>query len=421
MHAFTTTPHGSRMDRARRGSALVMVTLVTAVLATLSFALLTVSLAGAGEQRGAKERMRARYVAEAALSDAVLDLATGGDGNLGNAQNPVQYGSGAYWVEATPLGGDLFELVGTGREDRAGARIELTLGRTTTNLFRWAAFGDETMTMDSNARVDSYDSGAGSYAAQMVNGSGSNAYANPDGDIGSNEDVTVEANVQVWGDAFPGPSGTTTITGTATVSGSTAPMPELVVLPEILVPVIPSSGSMTVGGTMLSLPAGDYHYDAFTVNSSKSVHVTGPARIVIENFELKSGAQFIVDASGGPVKLYVMDDFILGSSTLMASTTKAPIDLQVNLLSDNIANPAITVQLDVVTLNSNAQLYGTLYAPNSLIDIDSNFELFGSVVGRRVHLDSNSRVHYDETLATAASLQEASWETVCWRVLPFRP
>jgi hypothetical protein len=142
---------------------------------------------------------------------------------------------------------------------------------------------------------------------------------------------------------------------------------------------------------------------------------------VIENFELKSGAQFIVDASGGPVQLYVVDDFILGSNTLMASTTKAPIDLQVSLLSDNIANPAITVQLDVVTLNSNAQLYGTLYAPNSLIDIDSNFELYGSLVARHVSLDSNARVHYDEALASVTTNEQVTYQTVCWRVLPFRP
>ena len=42
----------------QRGSALVMVTMAAAVLATLSFSILAVSLSGSKEQRGAKDRIR---------------------------------------------------------------------------------------------------------------------------------------------------------------------------------------------------------------------------------------------------------------------------------------------------------------------------------------------------------------------------
>jgi hypothetical protein len=142
---------------------------------------------------------------------------------------------------------------------------------------------------------------------------------------------------------------------------------------------------------------------------------------VFEDFLLDSNAEFLVDASAGPVEVYINGDFILESNTLMASKTYAPADLRVNLLSDNVKDPSIQVQLDIVTFDSNAQLYGTIYAPKTVIDIDSNFELFGSLIARRVTLDSNARVHYDESLATAASLTESSYSTICWRILPFRP
>jgi hypothetical protein len=406
----------------RRGSALVTVTFAAAVLATLSFSLLAVTLSNAREQQGSKEKMRARYVCEAALSDAILDLKAGGSGDCGNANDPVDYGSGSYWVEASVLTADLTQLVATGREDRSGARLELTVQRTTSNLFQWGAFGDEQLAMDSNARTDSYDSTKGSYASQVVNGSGSSAYANANGSVGSNQDVTLKQNSKVYGDALPGPGGSTAVLGNAEVSGGTAPQPAVMEMPEIQVPIMPSKGSLSVpGATPLTLAPGDHRFDQFEVQTGGIVAVTGPARLVFEDFLLSSNAEFLVDASAGPVEVYIEGDFILESNTLMASKTYTPADLRVNLLSDNVKDPSIQVQLDIVTFDSNAQLYGTIYAPKTVIDIDSNFELFGSLIARRVTLDSNARVHYDESLATSSSLTESSYRTVCWRILPFRP
>jgi len=407
---------------ARRGSALVMVTMAAAVLATLSFSILAVSLAGSKEQRGAKERIRARYLCEAGLSDAVYDMACGGNGDVGSQQEPVDYGNGDYWVDTTNLGGELYQVVATGRESRAGARLELTLQRTTHNVFEWGAFGDEVLVMDSNARTDSYDATVGTYASQAVNGSGSSAYAKSNGDVGSNGDITLNANVKVFGDSMAGVGGSTTIVGSnVTLSGTTTPQTEVLDLPEIDVPLIASSGPMNVTGTTTVIPPGDHSWTNFTVQGSSKVTVTGPARLVIDNYHLKSNAQMVIDATNGPVEMYVYDDFILDSNTLLASTANMPVDLSVNLLSDNVINPEVKVQLDIITFDSNAKMYGTIYAPSAIIDIDSNFELFGSLVARRVLLDSNSRIHYDESLATAATLSEYTFATVCWRVLPFDP
>jgi hypothetical protein len=404
----------------RRGSALVMVTMAAAVLATLSFSILAVSLAGSKEQRGAKERIRARYVCEAGLADAVYDMADGGTGDLGSKQNPVKYGNGNYWVDTTNVGGELYQMVATGREARAGARLELTLQRTTHNVFEWGAFGDEFLVMDSNARTDSYVSTLGTYASQAINGSGSNLYAKKNGDVGSNGDITLMQNVKVWGDALPGPGESTTIVGTnVSVSGGTAPQTEMMELKEIDVPLITSSGPQNITGTTTVIAAGDHRWTDFTVQKDAKVMIMGPARLVFDNFHLKANSQFIVDATAGPVEMYVNDDFILDSNTLVSSTTQKPVDINVNLLSDNVINPDIKVQLDIITFDSNAKMFGTIYAPSAVIDIDSNFELFGSLVARRVSLDSNARIHYDESLATAASLSEYTFATVCWRVLPY--
>jgi hypothetical protein len=402
----------------RRGSAMVMVTFATAVLATLSFSILAVSLAGMKEQRGSKEDMRARYVCEAGLSEAVFELSKGNGGNVGSAQQPVAYDGASYWVQATALPNKQVRLVGTGDSDRAGARVEMTLQGTTHTIFVWGAFGDTSMVMDSNARVDSYDSTLGTYASQ-VSGSGTSAHADSNGDIGSNNSVTLKSNTKVWGDATPGPSGVTTqIGGSTSISGSTMPMAEPIEMPVIEVPIIPSLGNKNVV-LPLTLPSGDYHYNNFTVNSS--VTVVGPARIVFENFELKSNSTFLVNAAAGPVEVFVMDDFILGSNTQMRPTDNSPKNLQVNLLSDNIVDPGIVVQLDEITFDSNAKFYGTLYAPDSYVAIESNFELFGSLVAKKVLLNSNALVHFDEELLDTGKPEDTTYEILCWRALPYKP
>jgi hypothetical protein len=405
---------------AQQGSALVMVTMAAAVMATLSFSILAVSLAGSKEQRSAKDRIRARYVCEAGLSDAVLDMAGGGTGDVGSKQAPIEYGNGEYWVDTSNLGGELYQVVATGRESRAGARLELTVQRTTHNVFEWGAFGDEVLVMDSNSRTDSYNAELGTYASQAVNGSGSSAYAKTNGDVGSNGNITLKANTKVYGDSMAGPGGSTTIVGSnVTLSGTSTPQTSVMDLPEIDVPLMTSSGSLMVNNNTTVIPPGDHRWTNFTVNTGNKVTVTGPARLVFENYHLKSNAQMVIDASNGPVEIFVYDDFILDSNTLLASTTNKPVDLSVNLLSDNVINPDIKVQLDIITFDSNAKMYGTIYAPSAIIDIDSNFELFGSLVARRVLLDSNARIHYDESLATAESRSEYTFATVCWRVLPY--
>jgi hypothetical protein len=272
--------------------------------------------------------------------------------------------------------------------------------------------------LDSNARTDSYDSALGSYLDQMVNGAGSNAYANTNGDVGSNADITMDSNNQVWGDANPGPSGTVSGSGVANIYGNTTSLPATIDLPDIIVPVIPSTGSLTVSSSQ-TLASGSYNYGTLQVNVGKTLTVVGPATIVCSDFKLKSNSSLIVDATNGPVEFYVVNDFVLNSNTSIYSTDYLPKDVTFNLLSDNILDPGIDVLFDedLVDFDSGSKMYGTIYAPSAEVTIDSNFELFGSLVARRVDLDSNCRIHYDETLATLSDEAGNQYERISWRLL----
>lgn len=400
------------------GATLVVVALLMAAVAMLSLSFLTVLRSSQKENQGSLESLSALYACEAGLSAAVEDLSRGGTGTLGSKYDPVGFGGQTYWVTATPIGSGRTALTSYGRDDRQQLGVELVVQQAAAGFFRWAAFGDELTHMESNSRTDSYDSAAGSYAAQAVNGDGSNMYANTEGDIGSNGNITMDSNNQVWGDANPGPGGTVSGTGIANITGNTNPMPAVIELPDIIVPVIPSSGDLVVSEAEV-LASGDHHFGTLMVNNNKVLTVMGPATIVCDDFRLKSGGQVIINEAGGPVEFIVNDDFVLNSNTLITSTDGSPLDVAFHLLSDNILDPGIDVDFDedLVDFDSGSALFGTIYAPSAAITIDSNFELYGALVARRVDLDSNCRIHYDEQLADASEAAEAAYERLCWRLL----
>jgi hypothetical protein len=408
-----------RARRSQRGGALVVTAVSLTSLSVLSLSLLSVMLASSNQQRTQREKLRAEYVCEAALQRAVLSLNTGGDGAIANPQAPEAWGDSQFWVTSAAPGADIRTLTATALDDRIGARIELTLEREIDALWRFAAFGKDGLTMDSNARVDSYETSAGTYASQALNGSGSDLHAAENGDIGSNGSILMDSNTKVWGDANSGPGEATTVTGNAVVTGSTTPMQDPVVLPPLVVPSFPSLGNLSISGTS-SIGPGNFAYGNLRGAASSTINVIGPAVIVATNFELRSNAKMLIDSTNGPVQIYVIDDFILNSNTVLRPLNYQPEDLEVNLLSDNILDPGVVVQLDDLGFESNAVMYGTILAPEARIEFNSNFELFGAVMAREVHLDSNSRIHFDEDLALAKGGTPGDFTPICWRTVPYK-
>lgn len=421
--------NGKRGRASRRGVSLVAVCLLMVGLAVMSLALFTVVNSTTKAQRATREEVNARYVAEAGLSVAMLQLGQGADlaeVNAGSQQAPVAYGDASYWVEAVDLGNDLYTLTATGIENGVGSRLDLVVREATDTFYVWAAFGDEGLNMSSNVRTDSYNSSLGPYTDQDVNGSGSSSYALTNGHIGSNHNIHADSNVKVHGNATPGPSGTATFTDNAIVTGSTTPAADLVDLPPIVVPSVPSFGNASFKNSGTSpfgnnVPAGDYGFGSVTVDTTQLV-IHGPATLVFDSLLIKSNAGITFDTTDGPIELYVLTDFTMDSNTFMKPDNDIPADLEIKLLSDNIIDPGQLVDFDhEIQFDSNAEVYGTIYAPNAKIKLDSNFELFGSLVARRLEIDSNTRIHFDEALLEANQDGEHNLELVAWRHTPYHP
>jgi hypothetical protein len=410
-----------RLVHRRRGAALIMMLLVVIGLAGLVAAMLCLNLSHSREQHGGLKDLHASYVCQAGLSQSMYQLQLGASGNVGTHTNPASWGGAQFWVQATPVTALVTRLTATGIDGRTGACQELDVRAVPNTIWRYGAFGREWMHMDSNARVDSYNSTLGTYAAQDVNGSGSNMYALANGDIGSNGDISLDQNANVWGDSIAGPSHTTTVLGNAAISGSTTPASQEITFPVINVPSYPPLGDRNITGNPTTFPTGNYNFANLTINSNKHLVITGPANIVCSNLHLNSNSDIVVNAAGGPVTFYVIDNFILDQNTTIHSTTFSPSDVAMNLLSDNVINPEINLQIDDVNFLSNSSVYGTILAPNARVVLNSNFQMYGALMARSLDVHSNARFHFDENLLNATANGIPTYETLCWRQLRYQP
>ncbi|MBL8858076.1 MAG: hypothetical protein JNL28_06210 [Planctomycetes bacterium] len=410
----------SNHKSSKRGTTLTLMMLVMIGLFGISAAAVVVSRSHFQAGKAEREKLHARYVSQAGIAHGMFELRRGNSGAVGSYQNPAPLGEARYWVTAAAVGTNMVTLTATGTDDRRGARTELTVRSVPNTVWRFGAFGREFLNMDSNARVDSYNSDAGTYATQAINGSGSSAYASANGHVGSNGNILMKQNSKVWGNATAGPSHTTTVLGNAVVTGSTSPATQELLMPTLSVPSYTSYGALTVSAAT-TIPAGNRTYSNLVVNANKTLTINGPASIVMTNLTLKSGSKITINPTNGPVELWVIDNFVMNSNSQIAATDFKPKNVRLNLMSDNVINPEVNVQVDSVEFESNSQLYGTILAPTAAITINSNFELFGSILARRIDLNSNARFHFDEALISATGSGTPTFETVCWRELPYKP
>ncbi|MBU4350475.1 hypothetical protein KJ599_09165, partial [bacterium] len=54
-----------------------------------------------------------------------------------------------------------------------------------------------------------------------------------------------------------------------------------------------------------------------------------------------------------------------------------------------------------LSLNSNSGFRGVVYAPGTAVEINSNADIYGSVRGSFVGMNSNGEFHYDEDLGSS--------------------
>jgi hypothetical protein len=142
---------------SRRGGAMVMAAFAISTMSVLAMSMVTIQVSSTVEQNRAQAESRAVLAAEAGLSRAYMNLQNGGSGNLGSNAQPLALASGEVSVvtQAYSAPSKLIRVLATGRTGNSDARAELILHDNNTSIFVWGAFGDTSLKMSSQAKIDS--------------------------------------------------------------------------------------------------------------------------------------------------------------------------------------------------------------------------------------------------------------------------
>ncbi|MBI4342237.1 MAG: hypothetical protein HY599_02595 [Candidatus Omnitrophica bacterium] len=404
----------------QRGTVLVFALGTIVLLTTLGTSLLLRSLHDTQLGRWSSARQTAFFHTEAGIDRAIVELRQ--DSNWAGTGYTTVGSQGGYAVTISPINSRTKRVVSTGYQPSnvstaphyQQSQVEAIVYFQNTS-FAYALFSATTVTLDSNALVDSYNSANGAYSDSNVSA---------DGDVGSNATgagtVTLNSNAKIKGDVAVGPGGNVTtdivLNGNASFTGSPQTLIQAEDLSLTSFPSGSASGSLSLGSNEdLTLPGGTYRYTSVDLNSNASVSVTGNVIIYVENsFKLESNTQFVTTCPTCTMTLYVDGNagdpntpaVQLRSNALLSAGAK-PSQLKV-IITGNSSSTSRALHVE-----SNSTIYGVIDAPRSHVDLDSNAKLFGAAVTRSIQLDSNAKVHYDVSLKSSGSsnqaLQLRSW------------
>lgn len=414
----------------RRGSAMVAALCVVFVVTVLSLVYIQLSLAKNKEHQGAIDVKRAFYLAEAGISEAFAGLVAGKSGNVGSQVLPARFGNGLFWVSAIPEDEEKITLKSTGLCGGGRCTISVVVEKQDPSLASRGVFGERGVTIQDGSRIDSYDSSVGPYVPPSGGGSigqpGGGGSQPVDARVSSNGDVTLSgtttlsgASTRVYGDVRPGPNHSVFRSSGVSITGSTAPLASEESAPTIRVPQFSSSGSVTAGSGGLStiLPSGDSAYAQIRVTAGGRATIAGPATLVVDRLQVDRGGTFAIDATNGPVKIFVTQ--MLDLAPLATVTTTAPKPKSIEVLvtartpvdrnGDGIPDPPVRIA-------ATASFTGTIYAPGADVTLASTFVVFGAIAARTLVLDPNSRVHFDKALTRPTVEDGGMPASLGWRL-----
>jgi hypothetical protein len=390
-----------RRIESQRGTVLMVAMILVLLLSGLAVAYVTITGSQAVSTNVSYKSDRALYLAEAGLADSVFAIQNNRSGNIASS-----LGGGSYAVSTVLLGTDKFLITSKGFLADTERAVEVVLEREVKSLFQYGFFSDQAFAAYSNSSLDGYDSALGSYESQVSGRSRSVTYAGKIGMMGSNGAITLNANVQVFGEAHPGPGASIVYGSGSSVSGSTSPLTSTFGFPAVTLPAVaklaPETLPLAKNGSRTLAP-GEYNFSSISVPTGASLTIDGPATLVIGNFTTDSNSTVTINATGGPVVIYGTGTFAMNSNTTVSSTTQVPSDLQF-ILTTNIA----------AQIRSNASLYASIYAPNAQVTLNSNSGFWGAATAKKIQQESNFATHYDVALGRM-QYGEPEYQKLSWR------
>jgi hypothetical protein len=354
-----------------KGVALVATLGLISMMSILSVSLMAGSLVEIQSADRFENRMFAFHVAEGALDQTIATLRTN-RAYTGVPTTAATNGraTGTYRTTVTPSQSDpdLFTIasLGTVGADAASAGYQ---ERNITAIYELPAqtsggtslFSNTSIQLSGNVLTDAYDSRNGAYTeATAIN----------EGHIGTNTTragfVMISGNVNIKGNATVGPNGNPlsviTMSGNSRIWGTKSAAASLRTLTSVAACANPTALSVA-GNDTVTLSTGTHCFSSISVTGNGRLNVTGTATFVV-NGNVNIAGNGIGTAANLPPNL-----------TINVSGTRT------------------------VAISGNGNFYGTVYAPQSSVNITGNGELFGAFTGNSVAMSGNGMVHYDKALA----------------------
>lgn len=364
-------------NRARRGSALVVVVFTVLALAAMSAAMISTNLFRHGATRGVHESERAHQAALSGFSLALYELQEGTDltgDEIGAATGTVMGGDFTVTVAPPYAGTGEYTLTSSASYGPSARGMEVVVS--SDRKFGFGIFADEGITLNGDFLVDSYDSSLGSYAGQVFGD-----HAGENGDIASNWHI--QAGGHVWGDATPGPDHQV-LGDTSKVSGSTSPaLFPIEIRPLRYDPVGASAG--TYGGTK-TFTSGSYRYDALkmstgvmTIDGDVTLYVDGDFQMTgTSKIRVKSGSSLTLHHGSGKFSMagqgLVNDDAATSRVSILSSTH------------------------ETFKFAGTSDFHGMIIAPEAELTIGGTSSVFGVFLAREAMLKGTGGLHYDDAL-----------------------
>ena len=235
-------------------------------------------------------------------------------------------------------------------------------------------WGIEGVDISGDSGTDSYDSTQGAYNP---------SFPNDDGDVCSCRNMTLRGDTTlVNGDARHGKDYSYITEGGASATGYTDELYQCI-------DPMPDFGDSAVNNDNGSIGLSDKNRDPLTRGAPGQFlldgddHITiGPGTYYFEGFEVRGNSAVTVT---GAATFYVAGNINVNGSAIV-NTTQDPW------------NMTFIVSGTQVDWAGTADFYGSILAPDALVDISGSAGWYGGVVGRELEISGSTVFHVDESL-----------------------
>lgn len=278
-------------------------------------------------------------------------------------------------------------------------KVKVVLEKNGLSFFDFGIFGNEGVHLNSNSIIDSYDSKDGLYGGSNVKSQGA---------VGTNAIhygcISLDSNAEIHGDALSGPESVpedVIITeSNSHIYGDKLALSGLKEMPSIPPPEgLPNRGDYFLASGEQGTINESGEYSSFNLDNNAKVTIVANVTLYITGgFSMNSNTKLEI-ADGCSATIYLGGSFVQESNSQFDNISKDPSTLTI------FGTDSFNGQMEWY---SEPDFWGAIYVPRANVVCPSNTNFYGSMVANYIEINSNGKIHYDETLEVSYLVK--SWQ-----------